>query len=252
MTGFILNRKLLYLAGLVLFLTGWKLLSARIGSDILLPSPEAAFRRLTEIGGSSMFWNALGATALRTFYGFAVSFLAGVAAGSLAGIVPGFRSFISPLLTILRTVPILSLILLAMLWFVTDTVPVFVCFMMVFPVVFANVLEGVRQVDSRLLEMGALYGLSPARRFLSITLPSLTPFLLAGADAGIGMAWKVTIAAEVLSQPKLAVGSGIQWAQMSLETSEVLAWTAAAIFLSGLSEFIVKTLGNKVLKWRKV
>ncbi len=248
MTGFILSRKLYYVGGVILFLFVWKILSTGIGSEILLPSPEAAFIRLLRIGGTAGFWQALGATTLRSLYGFIISYLAGIIAGSVAGIFPSFRAFIKPLLTILRTIPVLALILLAMLWFVTDLVPVFVCFLMVFPLTFANVLEGVLQVDSGLLQMGRIYGLTGIQQFFHITLPSMTPFLIAGANAGLGMAWKVTIAAEVLCQPRKAVGSGIQWAQMSLETSEVLAWTAAAIFLCGISEYILSSLSRRFIR----
>ncbi|MBI9104731.1 MAG: ABC transporter permease subunit [Spirochaetales bacterium] len=248
MTVFILSRKLFFTGGILFFILGWKFLSVRIGSDILLPSPESSFHKLIEIGTAPSFWEALGATTLRSLYGFFISYMAGIIAGSMAGILPQFRAFISPMLTILRTIPVLALILLAMLWFVTDLVPVFVCFLMVFPITFSNVLEGVVQVDSKLLQMGELYGLGTGQRFFHIILPSMTPFLLAGANAGLGMAWKVTIAAEVLSQPKRAVGSGIQWAQMNLETGEVLAWTAAAILLSGMSELVLGSLTGKFMR----
>ncbi|MBI9103818.1 MAG: ABC transporter permease subunit [Spirochaetales bacterium] len=243
-----MHRKLYFAGGGVFFLLAWKFLSVKIGSDILLPSPEVSFLKLIEIGATPGFWEALGATTLRSLYGFFISYAAGIILGSLSGIIPQFKAFITPLLTVLKTVPVLALILLAMLWFVTDLVPVFVCFLMVFPITFSSVVEGVVQVDEKLLEMGDIYGLSPIQKFFHIILPSMTPFLIAGANAGLGMAWKVTIAAEVLSQPKRAVGSGIQWAQMNLETGEVLAWTAAAIFLCGASDFLLGLLSKRVIR----
>ena len=57
--------------------------------------------------------------------------------------------------------------------------------------------------------------------------------------AGIGIAWKVVIAAEVLSQPVHAIGTGLQFSQLNLETAEVMAWTVTAVVLSGLSELVL-------------
>ena len=247
-----MNRKLAFAGGILGLFLFWKLLSLRIGSPILLPPPEEAFRQLGRLLRTEDFWRALGATTLRSLYGFTVSFLLGVLTGTLAGLVPPFRAFFRPALTVLRTIPVLALILLAMLWFVTDLVPVFVCFLMVYPLIFANVLEGILRVDVKLLEMSRIYGLGFFPRLFHILLPSLVPYLAAAANAGLGMAWKVTIAAEVLAQPARAVGTGIQWAQLNLETGEVLAWTAAAILLSGLSEGILGLVSRRLAARRSL
>ena len=241
-----LRAALFLLAGIAFFLTAWKLLSLRLNTDIILPPPETVLSRLLQITRTKGFWQALGATTLRTLKGFALSFILGAATAIPAGLSPSFRSFIKPLLSILRSVPVMSFILLAMLWFVTDTVPIFVCFLMVYPLVFANVLEGLGRVDKGLLEMGKIYNLSLAKRICHIILPSLTPFLIAAANAGLGMAWKVTIAAEVLCQPRLAIGTRMQYAQINLETAQVLAWTAAAILLSALCEKVIGGLARRL------
>jgi NitT/TauT family transport system permease protein len=197
------------------------------------------------------FWKALGATAVRALYGFVISFGSGVLVGAAAGFIGPFRRAVKPFLSVLRAVPVMSVILLGMLWFVTDLVPVFVTFLMVFPLVCANVLEGVLQIDKRLMEMGTVYRLDGPQKLRHIVLPSLIPFLFAAANAGIGMAWKVTIAAEVLCQPRHAVGTGIQYAQLNLEIPEVMAWTAAAVILSGFSEFLLG-LAEKLIPWRRI
>ena len=82
-----------------------------------------------------------------------------------------------------------------------------------------------------------------------ITIPSTIPFVLAGVRAAVGIAWKSVIAAEVLSQPVKAIGTGIQYSQMNLETAEVMAWTVLAVILSKVSEFAVELI-IKSRKWR--
>ena len=237
-------------AGVMLLLLLWKLIALTMGSEILMPPPESAFHRLFRMLPRASFWTALGATALRAIYGFAISFCLALGVGIAAGFWRPFRRLVQPLLSLLRAMPVMSIILLGMLWFVTDLVPVFVTFLMVFPLVCANVLEGVGQIDGKLLEMGKVYRLGRRDRLVHILLPSLVPFLLAAAQAGLGMAWKVTIAAEVLCQPRNAMGRGIQYAQLNLETAEVMAWTAAAVILSASTEKLLELL-ERFLPWRR-
>ncbi len=245
-----LRGVLSFFSGIFFILLIWKAAALGVGSPFLMPPPETAFRRLFEMVPDPGFWRARGATSLRSLYGFCICFSSGVLVGAAAGLFLPFRRLVKPLLSVLRAVPVMSVILLGMLWFVTDLVPVFVTFLMVFPLVCANVLEGVMQIDQRLLEMGKVYRLTSAQRLTHIVFPSLIPFLFAAANAGVGMAWKVTIAAEVLCQPRNAVGTGIQYAQLNLEIPEVMAWTAAAVILSGASETLLG-LTEKLFPWRR-
>lgn len=229
----------------------WKLASLRIGTDIILPAPETVFLRLLVIGGKADFWSAVGATALRTVYGLIISFILGFSAGIICGTSRRADAVLSPIVSITRTVPVMSLILLAMIWFKTDMVPVFVSILMIFPILTANVKQGVGGVDKRLLELAGVYKLSRREILREITIPSVIPFILAGLRSSIGVAWKVIIAAEVLSQPVKAIGTGLQFSQMNLETAEVMAWTVVAIVLSGITEWLLDLL-IKRRRWEAV
>jgi NitT/TauT family transport system permease protein len=243
------ERRIIGIVSTVLFLVIWKIASVRVGAEIILPSPEDVFLRLIKVAQSRTFKLAVGSTALRTFYGFILSFAAGFVVGIACGSSRRIDAALAPLISIIRTVPVMSVILLAMIWFQTDGVPVFVCFLMVFPIITANVRQGVDGVDRKLLGMGTSYNLSRFQILTNITIPSVVPYVLAGLRASIGVAWKAVIAAEVLSQPLRAIGTGLQFSQMNLETAEVMAWTIAAIVFSWISEKLLD-LAVKKLKWR--
>ncbi|MDR1894170.1 MAG: ABC transporter permease subunit [Spirochaetales bacterium] len=235
-----------FVLGLLLFLAGWKLLSLRLASPILLPPPGAALSGLGGLLGSAVFWKAAGATALRTLAGFGLSFAAALLTAFPGALIPVFGDFLRPLLILLRSTPVLSIILLAMLWFPSGQVPVFVCFLMVYPLAFANMQEGMSRLDPGLVEMAKSFQLNRRDRLRHIWLPSLLPYLLAAAQAGLGMAWKVTIAAEILCQPGLSIGRRIQYAQANLETTQALAWTLAAVVFSGLGELGLLALRKRL------
>jgi len=144
----------------------------------------------------------------------------------------------------------MSVVLIALLWFKTGTVPIFSTFLIAFPVITQNIIIGIRQTDPKLLQMGQVYGLGAGKRILLISVPSVIPYLISGAQTALGLTWKVVVAAEVLSIPTFGVGSGMQLSQMSLETAEVFAWTAVAIILSGLSQWGFSLITDR-LPWSK-
>jgi len=219
-----------------------------MGKEIVLPGPAKVFRELVTLIQNPDFLRALMATFLRGMAAFALSTLAGSALGILAGLSPIAAAALAPLLTIIRATPVLALILLALLWFPSNFVPVFSAFLMAFPVMAANAAEGARACDPRLLEMSRLFCIPKTTIFIHLRLPSATPHLLAGARGALGLSWKVVVAGEVLSQPIHALGTGMQEARVLLETPRVFAWATASILLCGLTEWLFSLVTKKVFR----
>lgn len=228
-------------SALVLLLV-WYAAAKFINLPIILPTPVEAVKILISYIRTEAFWQAVGATSIRALRSFLITLTVGTVAGLAAGWLPWVRAALSPLITVVRTIPVMSVILLAFIWFSSGTVPVFAAFLMSFPILFENVFTGVVQTDKKLLEMGQIYRLSTSQQLYHITIPSLLPYLIAGARGTIGMTWKVVIAAEVLTVPRKGIGSGMQFSQINLETGEVMAWTVAAILLSAASQGIFKLI----------
>lgn len=189
-------------------------------------------------------------TVKRGILGFLLSAGAALGLGIAAGENKVVFALLKPLLTVIKTVPVLSIVLLAIIWLSTEQVPVFVCFLVVFPVISANVIEGMRNVDPHLLEMARIYRAGRARIIFQIFMPSLIPYLLAGLSTAAGVTWKAVIAAEVISMPRYAIGTGMQFAQIQLDTAALFAWTILAIIISSLSEALI-LLPGKLLPWRR-
>lgn len=243
-------KKMIPLFSIIALLLLWKTVSLIIGFDIILPSPEQTVSESLKLMLSPPFYTALGATAVRVGAGFIISLSAGVVIGLAAGYSRVVNALISPLLTAIKATPILSIILLAIIWFSTNSVPVFVCFLVIFPIICGNVLEGVKSVDHNYLNMAVVYKLSKAQTILHIYLPATLNYLMAGAKTALGIAWKAVIAAEVLCQPVFAIGTGMQDAKIQLETATLFAWTFMAILLSALSEWLFSLL-EKLFPWKK-
>ena len=243
------NHRYIGLLSTLVLLLLWKVISININAKIILPPPEDVIIRLIKISQSRIFWQSILTTTIRTLYGFTLSFVLGFITGITCGSSKRVSAALSPLVSVIRSVPVMSIILIAMIWFRTDMVPVFVCFLMIFPIITANVSQGIIEVDKSLIEMASAFRLTKYNILFHITIPSTIPFVLSGVRAAVGVAWKSVIAAEVLSQPVKAIGTGIQFSQMNLETAEVIAWTVIAVILSKISEFAVEMI-IKSRRWR--
>lgn len=241
--------RVISLISLLIVLIIWKLSAFIINADIILPPPERVAMILLPLLSRKSLALIVGATIIRGLLGFLISFLAGGVIGVLAGIFKNFRSLLKPVLVIMRSTPVISVILLALIWFNTNSVPIFVSFLMAFPIICGTMIEGVTTVDKELLEMAKVYKVSFRKQLYKIYLPSLTPFIISSAGVSLGIIWKVVVAAEVLSQPNFGIGTSLNEAKAYLITEEVFAWTILAILLSYLTDKLFKSISNRV-NWR--
>ncbi len=184
----------------------------------------------------------VGMTVARALESFLIIVVSGTLLGLLAGFFPVFQAAMSPLLTVLKATPVMSVILLAFIWFSSGTVPIFSAFLMGFPIMFIQIAQSVAGMDPALEQMCRIYGFSPSLRLRHYVLPSLLPALVTGARLTLSMVWKVVVAAEVLPVPRHGIGSRLQMAQVNLETSDVLAWTLVAVLLTALGDLFFDVL----------
>ncbi len=247
MKASIYKNKLVTVSSILTLLIVWALAAAVVGKEIILPSPVVTLTQLYRLLTSGGFWVHLSATLSRGLIGFGLSFLAGLLVGLLSGLRPSFKTFFHLWLTVIRSTPSMALILLALIWFESDAVTLFVTFLVVFPLITQNVTEGLGQVDPQLKEMARLYRVRFPTILFRMYLPAILPYLATAAAAGLGLTWKVMIAAEVLAYPRLGIGARMDTARTYLQTPEVFAWTIVVIAISLFFDRILNTLIRKEL-----
>ncbi len=223
----------------------WQCLAMLVGKSIVFPMPSDVLSASLSLYLRPEFFAAVLSTFLRVLFSFALCVLAGGITGFAAGFSPLLGAALSPALTLIRATPVLAVILLALLWFPASFVPVFSAFLMAYPVMHTSVAGGVAASDQRLIEMAKLFRVPSRELFFRLRLPSAAPHILSGAKNALGLCWKVVVAGEVLSQPALAIGTGMQASRVYLETSGVFAWAAASVILCGLSEWILGFAARK-------
>ncbi len=231
------RKFLLPLAVLCFWIIVWAILALVINKEVFLPSPVSVGRVLLSLITLPQYWLSIGTSLAHVLIGF----LLGCAFGLLLAVLC-FKSVIanalfSPVLSVIRAVPVASFIILALFLIGTEKVPSFTAFLMVAPIVFGNTLSGLRAADKDLHEVCTLYRFGMWKTVRLLYLPALRPYFFAAARTSIGMAWKAGIAAEVLcTSLSNTIGGQIYNAKNYLEISEVFAWTITVICISMLIE----------------
>lgn len=236
------KHTLVALISSALLLALWQVGAHVLDSQILLPGLAPVFKTLVSIIGDGPFLANIGATVVRAFQSFLIIIIIGSVAGVLGGNFPLFSAAMKPFVTTLKAVPVMSIILLAFIWFTSGQVPLFSAFLMGFPVMYVQVESGWRSIDGNLIQMCDLYEIKGFDRLVHFTIPSLVPSLVTGARISLSMVWKVVIAAEVLTVPRYGVGSRMQLAQVQLQTDRVLSWTLIAILLTACGDLLFELI----------
>ena len=226
------KRALQTLLAVCFWLAVWQMAAMAMQQEFLLASPLRVLQRLAALGGTAEFWLAVAVSIGRIVLGFLLAVAAGILLAAATARWRLVAILCQPLLSTVKAVPVASFILLALLWMNTGAVPVFCSFVMVLPMVWSNVEQGIRQTDRALLEMARCYGFSRWKLLRLVYVPSVLPYFRAALSSGIGMAWKSGVAAEVLCVPAAGLGRDLYYAKIYFETPDLFAVTVTVVVLS--------------------
>lgn len=241
-----MKKKTVITAGsLLLFIFLWMLFVDIIGNPLLMPSLSDVFRQMIMILSS---WNSLLVilhSLWRLMIAVLLSLAAGVILGVLAGIVPEFSWFVKPHVTILRTIPVISIIVILLVIFGFRVAPYVITFLMVFPLMYQASYEGIRHMDESIRDV---YRLETPNLYLSIKdlyIPMIAPYVGLSLLQSFGLGLKVLVMAEYLSQTQKSIGNALYLAKVNLEYDRVFAWSILLILMSLVFEHIFRTYQNR-------
>lgn len=241
-----LKKILKAVAVLLAWLVIWEIVYLIVGKDIIVPSPISVFSKLGELIITAPFWKAIGASLLRILIGYLCSLVIGAAFGILTAFSKIADAFFTPAAKVIRATPVVSFILLLFVFAAKNNIPAITAFLMVTPIVWANVHEGIKSTNPELLKMAHVFKLSRKSIFTNIYFPAAMPNFMNAAKMGLGFAWKSGIAAEVLINPDFGIGAALFDSKVYLETTDLFAWTVVIIILSFILEKLLVWLVSKL------
>lgn len=227
------GRKLLIVLG---WLALWQLASLWVGQSVILVGPIEALRALALMAVTAEFWQTVAFTFLRIAGGFLLACLAGVTLAALAHKCPLAGEILAPAVQAMKSVPVVCFVILVWVWLGSQRLTFVIVFVIVFPILYLQTLEGLGRADGQLLEMARVFRLNGWRRLRYVYLPALLPSLTSGCQLALGMSWKSGVAAEVIGTPVRSIGQRLYFAKIYLEMDHLFAWTFVIILLSLLFE----------------
>lgn len=227
------KKQLLRRAGAILFaLALWQFAAMALNQKMLLVSPVQVLRRLSTIWLEQDFWGTIWFSFRRIVLGFFLGFGLGTVLAVAAGRLPLLELMLWPFVVAIKSIPVASFVIISLIWLSASELSIFISFLMVFPVIYSNVLEGIHSTDRQMLEMAELYHLPFHKRLLYIHMPQLKPFLLSACSVSLGLSWKSGVAAEVIGIPSGSMGEKLYEAKVYFATSDLFAWTVIIVLIS--------------------
>ena len=231
-TGSDKPKSALRLWSVVAWVLIWHGLSVHIGQEVLLASPASVAVRLSQLLRDSSYWKSIFFSLQRIAAGFLLSTISGIVLASLAARLRLIEELLAPIVLLFTATPVASITILVLIWISSRNLSVLISFMMVLPIIYANVLNGINSTDRKLLEMAEVFEVSAMRRIVYIYVPQVLPFFRAACLVGLGLCWKAGVAAEVIGIPKGSIGEKLYMAKIYLATPDLFAWTLTIIAVS--------------------
>ena len=219
-------------------------------ADTLFPSfmSDGALEQIAATAGNSLesYFSLEIPPLFDTLSAVVLAFVLALAAGRW----PVVEVLLRPYVLAIKAVPVASFIIICLIWMSTRQLAVFISFLMVFPVIYSNTLQGIKSADGALLEMARVYRVPFSRRLGYIYAPQVKPFLLSGCSVALGMSWKSGVAAEVIGVVGGSIGERLYEAKVYFQMTDLLAWTVVIVVCSvGFEKLVLWLLRRCFAAW---
>ena len=219
-----------------------------IQKPIILPSLTLVFSELIRIIFDPSFMIIIQATLLRTILTFLFVFAISLVLGILSGYFKRVEWLLLPIVTLLRTVPTISITLILLIWFGKELGPIMIMGLVVFPILYELIVGAMKQIDHDLLDVCLLFGATKIEKFKALYYPQLLKTLSSGIQATIGLSFKVMVMAEVMAQSSVGIGQMLNYEKTYLNIAAVFAWTTILIVLVMIFELISSLLIDALIR----
>ena len=224
---------------ILFWLLVWQIAAMIIGQELFLPSCTKVLSTLFSLIFQGDFWSTILFSITRVSLGFVLSVAVALVCAFFAYRSNLLRILIEPLIKAIRSIPVASIVILTLVWVSSRNLSVVISFMIIFPVVYTSVLDGLFAMPADMLEMAFVYHIEGFKKFRYIYIPYVMPYFSTAIKTALGLGWKSAIAAEVIGLPNGSIGEKLYNAKVFFSTPDLFAWTIVIVFLAAIFEHIV-------------
>jgi NitT/TauT family transport system permease protein len=226
------NSKLKKILSILFWLVVWQMTSQIVHQELLISSPILVLKTLASLIFEISFWKTVFYSVFRITSGFLLANLFGIILAILSYRFATIRFLLNPLISFVKSTPVASFVILVILWFGSKNLSIVISFLMVFPIIYTNTLQGIVNVNQQLVEMAKVFRIPFLSKFIYIYMHEVLPFYYSGCLIALGLCWKSGVAAELIGIPSGSIGERLYEAKIYLNSAELFAWTFVIILLS--------------------
>lgn len=219
--------------------------------ESIFPAPWSVWSATLEMARSGVLWTDLSVSLSRAAVGFTIGAVLGVGLGLMTGRVALVRTLLHPFLNLLRPIPAIALVPVAIVWFgIGEGSKYFVISYTVFLAVWFNTHHGMQYVPETYLRAARSLGASKLREFTQVVVPAAAPHIFAGIRLGVALAFLSLVAAE-LSGASSGIGFRLQEARQFIRTDRMFSLLIILGLLGAIIDMIVHRIGQKLVHWEQ-
>lgn len=207
----------------------WQIVAWCVHNKILFASPLLVCGALWEDVFRLEFYVTIGLSLIQILTGLLAAFLWGVLLGILAHMWGLAEQFLTPLIAVLKAIPVVSFVVILLVAFGSKHLAFFISFLVVFPGMYESTRMGLQNVNQKNLEMAKLYKMPVSLIAFYVYRPAVIPFWISHLKSAVGMSFKSGVAAQVIGTPAHSIGEKMYMAKIHLETPHIFSWTLITI-----------------------
>ncbi len=248
-----LNKILMQISGILAVIVIWQIATANLHmfKPVILPPPSTVLVTMISMLGNGEIFMHAGYSLMRVLLGFAVAAVVAIPLGIAMGWVREISYIMDPIMEVLRPIPPIAWIGLALLWFGLGlNSAVFLVFIGAFFPILLNTVSGVRSVDKKLIEVAYTFGARDLEVLRKVVIPASLPTIFTGMRVGMGIGWMCVVAAEMVAV-KYGLGNLILEASNFLQTDRVFVGMITIGILGLVINVIFQLAGDRIFAWQK-
>ncbi len=232
------------LIGILFLCGGWQFFALIAHQSELVPTLPKLLQTLGELACTKAFYQSIGMTIARGLEGMLLSITFAITTACICARFKIINEALRPLLAFTRSIPVISFILLALIFMEANHIPVLIAFLTMFPLLTENLTRGISAFRPELSTMAHQFQIAHHNLLFQIYYPQLKPFLFSGLASAAGFGWRTIIMGEVLAQCTHGIGGEMKRAQNFIDIPTLLAWTIVATIVSFLFDKGINWLAN--------
>ena len=233
--------------GILTILVVWMVASLAIKQDVILPSIGIAFKKLIDILGSAYTYKILGFTCLRLAICLIASLFIAIVLASLSTRFVRFSYYIRPLISLLRTIPVVAIIIVLLVFIGNQRASIFITGLVMLPIMYEGILSGMKNINSDILDEIKIQSNINIYIIRNIFIPLIRPHIIVSIITSLGLGIKVLVMSEFIATPKYSIAKEMFNYQSALQLEGIFAWTIIIVVVIMVLELAIKKINDKYI-----